>query len=248
MVKQYKNDYLSQVIIKVDFAMDLVSIQKDLNSDLIKVILNYFQVPEPRKMIGRKFQISNQKIESSKEESMEWRYFNRDHTKLLTLNPMFMVIDYKKHVEFDNVKKEFIDILKSLFDSELNIQISRFGLRYINNIELNENDPTNWTKYINKNLLSIFNFYEDSQALSRILNHIEFNFDDLKLRFQSGVRNSDYPATIKRKVFVLDLDCYYNGLLNDVYAVEDKASRAHDKIYEIFDKSITEKLKKMMNE
>jgi len=251
MSEQYKKDYLSQVIIRVDFSNNIDSIKNNINEELNKLILKYFQVPEPRKLLGQsfQFQVSNKKeVKSDFDESMEWKYFNRNRTKYLLLNLNSMLIDYKVHEDHKLVIKEFFEILKKLFDLYSDIQVRRFGLRYINNIDLDIKEIKELSKYINKDLLSIFNFYENKELISRVINHIEFNFDNLKLRFQSGMRNPDYPAIIRRNIFVLDYDCYYEGLLSNVNEIEQKAIETHGKIKEFFSKSITKQLKDKMNE
>ena len=100
---------------------------------------------------------------------------------------------------------------------------------------------------INNNLLSVLDFYENKNILSRALNHIEFNFEDLYLRFQSGMRNPDYPAPISRKVFVLDYDCYSSVLIDDLGDLENKLVKSHELISQMFNKSVTENLKGILN-
>ena len=62
------------------------------------------------------------------------------------------------------------------------------------------------------------------------------------LRFNFGIHNPDYPAIIKQKVFILDIDVYHNGIQNK----EDIISNSkvfHDKIQEFFEFSITEEFR-----
>jgi hypothetical protein len=53
MGKQYKKDFLMEVIVKVDFLISLKSIEKKIPKNLNDVISNYFKISEPQKIIGQ---------------------------------------------------------------------------------------------------------------------------------------------------------------------------------------------------
>ena len=248
MNEQYKKDFLTQVIVRIDFLISLERIGKSIPKDLNEVIKKYFKISEPQRIISQQIQSSQKGIKQSSKELIEWKYFDKNREKQFVLNTNFALIDYKIHEPFVNLKEVFINILRHLFKIEDSLQVRRFGLRYINNIELQENDLTNWQKYINNNLLSVLNFYENKNILSRIINHLEFNFEDLYLKFQSGMRNPDYPAPIRRKMFVLDYDCYSEVLIDDLGDLENKLDKSHDLILQMFEKSITKELRGMLND
>ena len=60
------------------------------------------------------------------------------------------------------------------------------------------------------------------------------------------MHNTDYPATIKKKVFILDLDAYYSGLMNKNDIIE-YFPKFHKSIQELFENSITEKYRELIN-
>jgi len=248
MSKQYKKDYLTTVIVRIDFLNSLESINKGIPKKLNDLIKNYFKILEPKKLIGKQLQFSKEEFKHSDKEVIEWKYFDKNRVKQFVLNPDFALIEYKKHEPYDNLKKTFLDISRSLFKLKDKLQIKRFGLRYINNVELQEKDLTNWQEYINNDLLHVLDFYENKKVLSRAISHLEFNFDDLYLRFQSGMRNPDYPAPISRKIFVLDYDCYSEMLIDDFMDLENKLEKSHDLIIQMFKSSITKRLEKILNE
>ena len=70
----------------------------------------------------------------------------------------------------------------------------------------------------------------------------ELVYDDVKIKVQTGFFNPDYPATIKRNHFVIDIDAYIDTphLINDMEAY---FNRLHDIIEEQFEELITEKLR-----
>jgi uncharacterized protein (TIGR04255 family) len=95
-------------------------------------------------------------------------------------------------------------------------------------------------------MLSTLSLSPKAQFLSRALSTLEFNFGDFNLRYQFGISNPDYPAVIKQKSFILDLDAYYRGI-QDAEDIEGTLDKFHDCIQEFFESSITDKLRGIMN-
>ena len=123
--------------------------------------------------------------------------------------------------------------------------ISRFGLRFINEIVLEEGPPTDWKGYIDPRLLASLDFFPNHGELCRSFNITDLRYEDLQLKFQFGMHNPDYPAIIKRKTFILDLDAYYAGL-QDRALVMKNVDEGHRRIQELFERSITDKLREKM--
>jgi uncharacterized protein (TIGR04255 family) len=58
--------------------------------------------------------------------------------------------------------------------------------------------------------------------------------------------NPDYPAIIKRPVFVLDLDAYVQ-MAHDLAESLQYMEEAHTRIQDLFERSITQQLRERMN-
>lgn len=65
------------------------------------------------------------------------------------------------------------------------------------------------------------------------------------MTFQFGVHNPDFPARVRRRLFVLDFDCFYQGL-QDGNEVLDQVELFHGRIETLFESSITQSLRDMM--
>jgi uncharacterized protein (TIGR04255 family) len=120
-------------------------------------------------------------------------------------------------------------------------------MRYINHVKIEEDDPFEWRKYLNNNLLCIFDVPQNKTEIRRALNILELNIDDIMLKYQYGMHNPDYPAPIKQKIFVLDFDAYKSGILS-LEELSDIIPKLHDNIESLFEKSITLSLREKMNE
>jgi uncharacterized protein (TIGR04255 family) len=119
-------------------------------------------------------------------------------------------------------------------------------MRYINKFDFPDTDPFDFSNLINPHLYDSLAFYSDKKVIARSFNNLEFNFQDFNLRFQFGMPNPDYPAPIKKKHFVLDFDAYFQGLQTP-QDVQSNLDKYHTKIQELFEASITDKMREVLN-
>jgi len=76
---------------------------------------------------------------------------------------------------------------------------------------------------------------------------MELDLSDMRVRFQYGMHNPDYPSVIRRKQFILDYDAYREETQTGD-ELERNLMRFHSKIQELFEQSITDELRRIMNE
>jgi len=243
----YKRNYLIKVIAKIDFLFPNEILLKSLKKSVTKVISKHFPIPEPRKSIAHELKITKEDVEQKRKEGMEWHFFGKDREKEIVITPTSLLVVYLKYSKFEDLFDEFLEISEVFLNEYEEIQANRLGLRYINDIRFSEQSIIDWSQYINNSLLCLLNFEIDKERLIRIFHNIEFNYDDYLLRFQFGIHNSDYPALIKQNSFILDYDAYYNGLIESA-DIKGQLKKFHDKIQELFEFSITEGLRKKLNE
>ena len=241
-------NFLTNVVVRVDFPNPLQT--DSLPPDLTKVILKSFPISEPKKMIHveGKFKLEpHKKMEfEAGEEITEWNYWGINREKRLVINKDFLSITYIKwYKSFDDLKSEFLTIVNKLFEVFKDIQINRLGLRYINEINLEETDPLNWKKYLDNNLLSIFNIAEDKETIARGFNNLALNYGNMILNFNYGMHNPDFPATIRKKIFILDYDAYYTSL-QEFIDIEPNLINFHDKIKKLYEKNTKKGLREIM--
>lgn len=243
----YKRNYLDKVIVRVDFLSPISSIESTLPQQLSQIILARFPISEPKQAIAQELQISqSQEVSTQKKSFTEWYFHGRSHEKTLVVIAGSIFAIYDKYESYENVRDEFIGIVKAFFSSFKEAQASRVGLRYINKVHFPEGDPFDWGKYIAPQMLALLSFPKDKTCLSRMFHNLEFAFDECNVRYQFGLHNPDYPAKIRQKVFLLDLDAYYQGAI-DPADMEVELANYHDRIQELFEMSITNELREKMN-
>lgn len=253
MSRKYRKPFLADVVARIDFAFPIVEFDNPLPPNFSSAIRKFFPVLEPNEVIAQGFRIdfdpeSGARASHEQTKEIEWRFFSTDRDKMLSVTRDFIVISYKSYESFAVLKNDFIGVLQELFKTKPDVQIRRFGLRYINIIDLNENQPTKWHIYLNPNLLSIFKVPPDSSLISRAFHSLQLNLErDVKMHFQYGMHNPDFPALIRRKQFVLDYDAYFEGLLQSISEISEYLELFHDNIERLFEGSIKEKLRVIMN-
>ncbi len=244
---EYKKNFLTEVIVRIDFANPIDNISEKLPKNLTKSLLSIFPITEPKKKLRQQFLFSPKSISTEQKEFTEWQFIGKEREKTLTISPNALFISFTTYKSYTKLRDEFMSSAKAFFDAFPETVASRLGLRYINTISLPNGDPLNWKGIFNENMLSIFDLYENKKVINRALHVLEFNFDSHNLRYQYGMHNPDYPAVIKKKTFILDFDAYQNGLLTyeDVSASLDVF---HGRIQELFELSIQDKLRSILNE
>jgi uncharacterized protein (TIGR04255 family) len=147
---------------------------------------------------------------------------------------------------YEEAKAQFSTVVDALNAACPGTLASRFGLRYVNQIDLDLDDPMKWDAYINPKLLSARDIYVADERITRLVTVAELKYGDVGLRFQFGMPNPDYPAPIKRPVFVLDLD----ASISDAHETTETVSymdEAHGRIQSVFERSITQALREKMD-
>ena len=245
----YGKNYLTEVIARVDFLSPIEGMQEKLPKEITAEAKRRFPIVEPQMMFSQHVEVRAPAELSTRQTQMKsWNFHGKNRDKTLTINPAAIFVEYIKYSAFEELKQDFSATLTALFETFHEAQPSRLGLRYINNIVLtyDNEDPLSWAGLINGNMLNTFRVAPDPKTLARVMSILEFNFGDFNLRYQFGMPNPDYPALIKQKFYVLDIDAYYQGLL-EPNEVDIRLTKFHDRIQELFEQSITDKLRGIMN-
>jgi len=137
----YKNNFLTQVIARVDLVSPITSIVEELPKDISKVALKYFPIDEPKPAFTQEIFIGPKQLSTRKEEFTEWHFYGRNREKRLRIMPRSLSISYKKYEAYEGMRSEFVEFATEFFKAINQAQPSRLGLRYINEIDVNDGDP-----------------------------------------------------------------------------------------------------------
>ncbi|MCI5164080.1 MAG: TIGR04255 family protein [Candidatus Electrothrix sp. AX5] len=243
----YKKPFLKEVIFKIDFPSPIEGLGKNLPQNISKIALKNFPISEPQKVQSQEFQISNANIQAKRSEETQWVFHGKNRLKHLIISPNSIVFSFKKYKSYEHFTDQTTDFISEFYKKYKDLSVSRIGVRYVNVIELDEDKPLVWNEYINEGMLGLIDFHGEQEHLTRSFHILEFNFDGQAVKYQFGIANPDYPAVIKRKHFVLDIDSYFNGAIEQS-EIFDCVEKAHEKIQGLFEKSITDKTRTLMKQ
>ena len=243
--RKYKKDFLKQVIVRIDFDTQLPIAANGPEKGIYATVKKRFPITEEKKFIGKELLIGPGDTKERSFEKKEWHYYGKNREKHLTITPDIMFIEYNKYEYYEMLRDDFLSVSNALFDAYPKLQVKRLGLRYIDNIDINEGNPMEWEKYLKPELNSTFAIAVNKEKISRAFHVLEFNYGEDLLRFQFGMFNPDYPATIKKKIYTLDFDMYVTKLL-DKADIEQTLDRFHEKVNNFFEEVITDELRKIM--
>lgn len=243
--KRYKKDFLKNVIVRIDYDTPLPIATSGPAKCIYDVVRKRFPITEERSIVGKELIIGPNATKERAINTIEWHYYSIDRMKHLTISPNVLVIEYSKYEYFETLREDFLSVADALFDSYPKAQIRRLGLRYIDNIEIPEGNPTEWDKYLIPELNATFTIASNREAITRAFHIMEFNYGEDLLRFQFGMFNPDYPAPIKKKLYTLDYDLYTSKLL-DKSDIEETLNRFHEKANISFEEVITDDLREIM--
>lgn len=243
----YEEPFLREVIAKIDFVAPLEGLEKALSPKLARALSEHFPISEPIDAIAREFQLNGVGVQQRETRFKQWNFFGKEREKQLALAPPSVFVTYKRYPTFETMKPEVAAILEAVEKAFPDAKAGRFGLRYINSIEIqNLAGPTTWGEYITAELLGTTNFFPHLEQLTRLIHIAELKYGDMDVRFQFGMPNPDYPAMMKRPQFILDLDAYVQTA-HDLRDSLEYMQQAHETIQDLFERSITEKLREIMH-
>ncbi|MES2863546.1 MAG: TIGR04255 family protein [Bacteroidota bacterium] len=239
----YKNTPIKRVIFRLDFLQDVPELNTTLPEPIIDLIKKSFPIVEPKDVVARELRISKADVKDENVNLKEWHFHTMERNASLFIKSNSFAIQVNNYISFQSIFAVLIEIKDVFFTHFSSLLCRRMGLRYINEINIyGETNPLEWDEYINKDLTSIFRVTENSQNIIRAFHNLELKQDDIILKFQYGINNADYPAVIKKKMFTLDLDASYTGILKQ-HEIDDYLKKQHSVIQNQFEFSITEKLR-----
>lgn len=243
---KYNKNYLTSVIVRVDFLAPVIDLNKPLPPKLQNAIMQNFPVPERREVqmqIGSGFVPPS----SGPRNVVALDFYNGPRTRHLGIGPDFLFIEETRYGDYETLRSSLLSVLNELVTSSNEPPATkRIGLRYVNVIPAPGKNPFDWHGYISSKLLSPISYAAESQAgLCREMTYLEFNDSDARFIVQYGMQNQDYPAPIRRKEFTLDLDSFVTGVV-DYQQLESTLDALHARIIDTFESSILKNLRKVM--
>lgn len=243
---RYGKSFLKQVIARVDFAAPLERLDKGPPTRLVTPIVKNFPIIEPAEVLMQELAVNNDGIAHRQTTERQWNYFSRERDRQLTLSPSAAFIQYTKYTTYEQTREQFgafIDALGAVFPGTM---AARFGLRYVNQIDGLVTDATQWNEYIADELVAARAFFSADEELTRLVCITELKYGQVGIRFQYGMPNPDFPAAIKRPLFVIDIDANVSEA-HDLGQTMGYMDEAHGRVQSLFERGIKDTLREKMD-
>lgn len=228
-------NFLKQVILRLDFAGEINRSQQILD-EIKRAVSDVLPEFETRDMVSVEMTIDQTQKKTKEKRFKSFLLRNNATNNSLILEPSAIIFDLKKYNNYEELKGLVHKVIPNLGEQSPSIKVSKMGLRYINQIIIDEGNPFDWTELIKEPLICSLDFIEDRNELSRSVGVIEINKSDYHVKFQYGWFNSEFPNPIAKKEFLLDYDCYSKNE-TDISSIFSQIEIFHEEIKELFERS-----------
>ncbi len=241
--KCYKNNYIAEVICRLDFANPVELFDTTMPKNVYKTVKKYFPIAEPQDVIGTQLQINpvtgpmvNNIV------SKQWVFWSLDKKRSCKIDSTTIVFSVKNYDVFENLRTSMLDIMKAVLKLDEKYQGRRLGLRYINILPMRGHE--NW---IVEQFYKAFAAHKDERTI-RLITQLEYAAleKDLHVKLQYGYTNPDYPAVMKDEKFSIDIDAFSQGLIYDD-DLEIMIDNMHSEVQAYFEKMITDEYRIALN-
>lgn len=243
----YEKPFLKEVIARIDFVSPLEGVDKSLPSKLANVASESFPISEPTDGIAQELQFAGEEVRHTKTHFKQWNFFGKEREKQFSITPNFLSVSYFRYSTYEKLKADYCAVVNAVRTAFPDVRAARFGLRYINTIApQGVASPIIWEQLIKADLIKTMAVFNQPDTLTRFIHVAELRHREIDIRFQFGLPNPDYPALIKRPLFVLDLD----GRVGNAHNLSESLQymdQAHERIQQLFEESITDQLREHMN-
>lgn len=247
----YKRTFLNQVIIRLDF-QDIISVDKITNECLLQEIQKHFVqkgIPQIARFAEVKIDIECSNMPTQRiVEGIQQDFGDNDGNKAV-LASKFLIFELNRYVTYENHMEYISPIIAQLLQID-GIKIERTGIRYVN--IFGDDERKIYKNYFKSNIAAAFvdklpESIGEVQFM-RSMNASEYQYRGLKFMLRYGMYNPDYPKALRKKSFALDFDCFNEQILDKYVDIMESINIGHEAVQVMFENSITDKLRKVLNE
>lgn len=232
---KYKKSFISKVICRIDF-LDIIPTEDFFNSSVISEITKNFARKEKDELTT--FKTIN---------GIQQTYTTSDGQNKIIISNKFIIAEFSNYRTFEDFKDKIKNIISSIY-SIRKITAERTGLRFINFFDSDKKIYKNMFNPLVANALTpIIAPKIDEIIPVRSMHLTEYRSDNLIINFRFGLYNKSYSKAIRTNDFVLDFDCFTNEGFQSSEDILRCIESGHDKIQYLFENSITDKLRAVMN-
>jgi uncharacterized protein (TIGR04255 family) len=246
-IRRYRRPIVNQVIAKIDFASP-IEIEPGGPPGLVLVTLKKkMPIVSQGEITTSEVRFTPKGTQVQQQTATQWTYAAPDRLTEVKISKYAVLITYQgaAYKDFEDLAATFRPCVEAIFRCFPDLQAKRIGLRYIDKLELKDDEPP-WSTFFHETLGTKLPL--DSRItgdLARDMRLLEYASAEGRLRIQFGQQGPDYPAPIKRSVFTLDWDASTDSLstCDEIFSALDGF---HKRINTLFEGVITKALRDRM--
>jgi len=248
---KYPRNFIKQVICRIDF-LDYIEEEFLFDTTVVSEIIKSYSMKEKDQImrfnminiIGSNLNVSGQSI-----DGIQRTYTTPDGKNKIIISNKYIISEINNYDTFESIITNLQRILKAIFKRKA-INVVRTGIRYINIYD--EDQIKVMKKYFSQIIASTISTtvakHDETIKMTRSIHLAQYSVDGMTLNFRFGLYNKNYPSTIKKNDFTLDFDCFTQEAINNTDEIIRYLKKGHDAIRCLFEGSITNDLRKVMNE
>ncbi len=165
----------------------------------------------------------------------------------MILSNKFIIFEINNYVRFEVHRQWFQSILLALFQRN-RISATRTGIRYINIFDTSriKLQKKYFTSEVASSLQVKLVEEENRPRLIRSMHMAEYRIDEMTMNFRYGMFNPEYPNFLKKNDFALDFDFFSNDIIDSADGIFHVIDKGHYEIQVLFERSITDSLREVM--
>jgi len=246
MAIKYKKNFLTKVVFRLDFSENVAI---GTLSNFFDEVKDTFAIKEEKEGVTGFVQLNfnSGEIKNETEKMVSWQFANTDRTKRMEINSRYLFLEYDKYDGKAELFNDIKNVVQKFISKHKIKTFNRIGLRFVNEIKLQEDQQLNWTKYLNDDLIANLSFVgKQGKKIARAMGLFVFKEEKGDMNFNFGVWNGEYPNEVNRKEFILDYDCFSKLGITDE-EVLDRAEAFHLYIENLFEASIKDGFRDLLN-
>jgi len=247
----YKRNFITEVILRVDFETPLTKLTSDQLKQLKSLdILQQSEFKEDEvKELELKFEPEEQSFRLST-VGRRGRYVLNDGVSTFILDNQAFLLTADKYERFDPFFDTFRRGYRPLQDVLAVEKFKRIGLRFINRIEVaNLAGITAWRQYVNPDLIPEYaSIALPDFNLRRNMNDIFLSDGEYLVRYRIGIWNKDFPSKITNNEFIVDIDCYIDNVVLESADILNRPPLMSQITFDTFNFIVTDELIKLLEE
>jgi uncharacterized protein (TIGR04255 family) len=182
---------------------------------------------------------------------------NRDRTRNITLTGEWIAVETSRYERYERFAEEIDWVLERVHPATPLPAVTRIGLRYIDEIQIEGTDALeDWKAWINPDLIvgGVIDGYDTKDYLAQMLLEVD---DQRRLTIRYGrvsapVVDPNGPLKVANSpvgpYFLLDIDSFWEAPADafeefDAAQVREESLRLHEPVRDIFERAITTELR-----